>query len=156
VDHVLIVHAGDNQAASAGGSDDIWSHRWIIPGGEAVDGLRVEHYMLVSEHDAMNVFAHEFGHDLGAPDLYDRDGDSVPVGLWCNMGSNIESDQPPHFCGLLKIDIDADFTNGMVGWSAADSLTVDGNFSITSLHDSSTGSVYITKPAFSGGEHFIV
>ncbi len=156
VDHVMIIHAGANQAAFGGADDDIWSHRWEIPGGEPVDGKTVESYMMLSEWDAMSVFAHEFSHDLGAPSLYDYDGDSDPVGRWCNMGYNFESDRPPHLCGLLKIDIDADFSNGMTGWVTPESLNVDSTYMVYRLDGYGTGAVFISDPAFSGSEHFLV
>jgi len=156
VDHVMIIHSGQNQAALGGADGDIWSHRWEIPGGEAVDGKTVESYMLFSEWDAMSVFAHEFTHDLGAPSLYDYDGDSDPVGRWCNMGYNFESDRPPHLCGLLKVDFDADFSNGMTGWVTPESLSVDSTYMVYRLDEYGTGSVFISDPVFSGSEYFLL
>jgi M6 family metalloprotease-like protein len=35
----------------------------------------------------IGVFAHEFGHILGLPDLYDTDGSSEGLGQWCVMAS---------------------------------------------------------------------
>jgi len=157
VDHVMIVHAGENQASSGGAPGDIWSHTWTIPGGgELVDGKLVERYTMVSEWDAMSVFAHEFSHDLGAPDLYDYDLDSEPVGRWCNMGYNYESERPPHLCGLLKVDIDADFGNGMTGWITPDLLGADSSYTALRLDENQTGSVLMTDPAFSSAEYFLV
>jgi M6 family metalloprotease-like protein len=156
VDHVLIIHAGRDQAGAGGVPADIWSHRWVIPGGEPVDGKSVEGYTMLSEFDAMNVFAHEFAHDLGAPDPYDYDYDSEPVGRWCLMASNVGSDRPPHLCGLLKYDLDADFQNGIVGWASATQLASGGSFSVGQLDANRTGSVYITTPAFAGNERFVV
>ncbi|MGD9547433.1 MAG: M6 family metalloprotease domain-containing protein [Candidatus Krumholzibacteriia bacterium] len=157
VDHVIIVHAGHNQASLGGAVDDIWSHWGVIPGGgEPVDGIVVENYVLVSEHDAMSVLAHEFMHDLGAPDLYDYDADSDPVGRWCVMGELVEGPRPVHPCGLLKVDIDGDFTNGMSGWLTPVPLTTEGTYTVNRLDQTATQAVYVTDPAFSGQEYFLV
>ncbi|MBU1701827.1 MAG: M6 family metalloprotease domain-containing protein, partial [Candidatus Eisenbacteria bacterium] len=157
VDHVIIVHAGDNQASFSGSADDIWSHWGLIPdGGEPVDGVVVENYIMISEWDLMSVLAHEFGHELGAPDLYDYDTDSDPVGRWCNMGFNFESERPPHFCGLLKVDIDADFSNGQTGWLAPTPLSADSTYTVDRLDQNQTGSVYISAQPFSGNEYYLV
>ncbi len=155
IDHVLVIHAGHDQAA-AGQTADIWSHRWEIAGGESVDGKVVRGYTMLAEDDSMNVFAHEFGHDLGAPDLYDYGYDSEPVGRWCNMASNVWSSRPPHFCGLLTYDLDARFQNSIVGWAAATQLTTSRALSVGQLDQNQSGSVYVTSPAFSGGEYFVV
>jgi M6 family metalloprotease-like protein/uncharacterized repeat protein (TIGR01451 family) len=90
VDHVIIVHAGNDQSGSKN-PNDIWSHRWqILPDGELVDGVKVRGYTVLAESSPVGTFAHEFGHDLGLPDLYDTyadNGDSEGVGHWDLMGS---------------------------------------------------------------------
>lgn len=157
IDHVIIVHAGQNQASLGGSPSDIWSHRWSIPGsGQAVDGKVVKGYMMVSEHDAMSVFAHEFAHDLGAPDLYDYGHESDPVGKWCLMSHNFESERPAHLCGLLKVDLDGNLTNGMVGWATPTLLTTQGTYTAARLDQNATGSVFMTDPVFSGNERFLL
>ncbi len=157
VDHVIVVHAGQDQAALGGDADDIWSHWGVIPGGgEPVDGVAVENYVMVSEWDAMSVYAHEFMHDLGAPDLYDYDGDSQPVGRWSNMAYNFETPRPPHTCGLLEVDIDADFSNGMTGWITPVPMDADSTYTVNRLDQNQNGSVFISEAPFSGNEYFLV
>lgn len=109
VDHVIIVHAGQDQAASDN-PDDIWSHKWSIPGdGEQVDGIKVRQYTMLAEGSPMGTFAHEFGHDLGLPDLYDTDQSSEGVGEWDLMGSgnwlgdvNTPGNTPGHLSAWCK------------------------------------------------------
>jgi len=93
VDHLTVVHAGAGQE-SGGSSDLIWSHRWAVldadsavPGSQALtaDGVRIDGYTMVSESSPVGVVAHEFGHDLGLPDLYDTDGSSDGAGVWDPM-----------------------------------------------------------------------
>src|SRR5881296_238973 len=93
VDHLTVVHAGAGQE-SGGSSDLIWSHRWnvldadpTVPGYQSLmaDGVQVDGYTMVSESSPVGVVAHEFGHDLGLPDLYDTDGSSDGAGVWDPM-----------------------------------------------------------------------
>ncbi len=87
VDHFQIVHAGGDQADGDPwqGEDAIWSHRWKAfqgtgqgpagnpDGGTQIGstGLWVADYTIQPENGGTSVFAHEYGHDLGLPDLYD-------------------------------------------------------------------------------------
>src|SRR5881296_2597798 len=93
VDHLTVVHAGAGQE-SGGSSDLIWSHRWnvldadpTVPGYQPLmaDGVQVDGYTMVGESSPVGVVAHEFGHDLGLPDLYDTDGSSDGAGVWDPM-----------------------------------------------------------------------
>lgn len=91
VDHLVIVHAGPGQENHANLTDAIWSHSWNVydgdptqPGDQPLlaDGVQVFHYTMISEDSPLGVMAHEFGHDLGLPDLYDTDGSSDGAGVW--------------------------------------------------------------------------
>jgi len=102
IDHFQIVHAGGDEAAGDPnqGTDAIWSHRSGAnlqaggPLGVGVDigsngglvssdlvpnnptGVWVYDYTVQPENGGLGVFAHEFGHDLGLPDLYDTSGNT--------------------------------------------------------------------------------
>ena len=104
IDHFQIVHAGGDQAAGDPhqGTDAIWSHRRLRhpvgPGGligfnagsnstasasaaasSRIDnptGIWVGDYTIQPENGGLGVFAHEYGHDLGLPDLYDTSGNT--------------------------------------------------------------------------------
>ncbi|MFH1690933.1 MAG: M6 family metalloprotease domain-containing protein [Candidatus Eisenbacteria bacterium] len=159
VDHVMIVCAGPNQASPGASEDGIWPHHWQIPPPYvSVDGLQVRDFCMLSEESPMCTFAHEFGHDLGAPDLYDYDYDSQdgdPLGAWCLMSGSAGDDHPPHLCGLLKADMDGDFRNGLTGWVVPVHLESEGPYVAGHLDGRSTQSVFIT-PARFGDEHFVV
>ncbi|MEW5691714.1 MAG: M6 family metalloprotease domain-containing protein [Candidatus Hydrogenedentota bacterium] len=130
VDHLIIIHSGYDQAENAV-STDIWSHSWWLPdSGEPVDGVYVKNYIMVSEYSPLGVIAHEFFHDLGAPDLYDFDFDGFPVSEFCLMSYGVwlnDGKTPSNICSYLKMDIDADASNGYAGWLApveiSDSIT---------------------------------
>ena len=47
----------------------------------------VRNYTIMPENGGVGVFAHEFGHDLGLPDLYDTGGGENGTGFWTLMSS---------------------------------------------------------------------
>ncbi|MGH3760403.1 immune inhibitor A domain-containing protein [Actinophytocola sp.] len=102
LDHFQIVHAGGDQADGdpVYGEDAAWSHRSFVfsgtttgpdgnlQGGTEVGdtGLWVGDYTMQPENGGIGVFAHEYGHDLGLPDLYDTSGGgSNHVNWWSLM-----------------------------------------------------------------------
>lgn len=59
---LFVIHAGRG-AEESGGQGDIWSHKWVVPGGIAVaPNLRVQTYLTVPEDCRVGVCAHEWGH----------------------------------------------------------------------------------------------
>ncbi|WP_078900272.1 immune inhibitor A domain-containing protein [Streptomyces sp. SBT349] len=105
LDHFQVVHAGEDESAGGGaqGEDAIWAHRWYAfadqmgsagpefnpAGGTQVadTGLWVGDYTIQPENGGVGVFAHEFAHDLGLPDLYDTQGGENGTGFWSAMSS---------------------------------------------------------------------
>lgn len=93
IDHFQSVHAGQGEETGGGaqGTDAIWSHRWYAYFGSGPDGTGFNNfggarigdsnywigdYTVEPENGGVGVFAHEFGHDLGLPDLYDTSGNT--------------------------------------------------------------------------------
>lgn len=126
VDTVAIVHQGTGQEAS-GAANDIWSHSWSFSStwawgmnhygpsyttndrclSDPTKFVKVDDYIMQPEKlwadiTTMGVFAHEYGHALGLPDLYDTDGSSEGVGNWSLMASGSwtgvsrSGDRPAH------------------------------------------------------------
>ncbi|WP_338485217.1 immune inhibitor A domain-containing protein [Streptomyces sp. SCSIO 75703] len=105
IDHFQIVHAGEDESAGGGaqGTDAIWAHRWYAFGTDAgatgpegnklggaqigSTGIWVGDYTIQPENGGLGVFAHEYGHDLGLPDLYDTAGGDNSTGFWTLMSS---------------------------------------------------------------------
>ncbi|MFY0545375.1 immune inhibitor A domain-containing protein [Brevibacillus sp. H7] len=90
LDNLMIVHSGVGE--ETGEDDDaIWSHRWTIGRPVEIPGtsLKAYDYMIQPEDGASGVFVHEYGHNLGLPDLYDTigSGKGSPVGSWSVMSS---------------------------------------------------------------------
>ena len=109
IDHFQAVHAGEGEDAGGGaqGEDAIWSHRWyvnqtdfgttgptvegedVLFGGSEIGntGFWIGDYTVEAENGGLGVFAHEFGHDLGLPDLYDTNGGENSTAFWTLMSS---------------------------------------------------------------------
>ena len=105
IDHFQAIHAGDGEEAGAPESA-IWSHRWAVNqngfykdgtgpadhpyvGGIQIGdtGIYIRDYTTEPENGGLGVFAHEYGHDLGLPDLYDTSGGENSTAFWTLMSS---------------------------------------------------------------------
>lgn len=89
VDGIFLIHAGGGAEAQpdpAKRQNMIWSHKWTLPQAFTNQGVKVYAYSTEPEDGRVGVFAHEFGHVLGMPDLYDSSYRSEGVGNWCLMG----------------------------------------------------------------------
>lgn len=134
---LFIIHAGSG-AEQTLSRDDIWSHKWVIPGGVPVGpNLKVQTYLMVPEDCNMGVCAHEWGH-LAArwADYYDtghvQHKQSNGLGNYCLMAAGSWGNN-----GLTPV-----FPNGMLrmfhGW-------------IEPQHVTSTTDNIVLKPAAEGG-----
>ncbi len=79
VESIMVVVAGNADW------DQFWPHKWNLWTQRKVDDVWVYPYFLSTEDSNMGIFAHEHGHAMGLPDLYDYDGSSYGVGYWCLM-----------------------------------------------------------------------
>lgn len=126
VDGLVVVYPG-----CLSGEDNLWAHQSSLGSNQYVsndqtpngDYIIVNSYMVCPELPGssncittdlcpMGLFAHEFGHILGLPDLYDRDqsnGDSEGLGEWCLMASGNwlgwYGDTPSHMSSWCKIEM---------------------------------------------------
>lgn len=105
IDTFQSVHAGEGEEAGGGtlGDDAIWSHSWYAysnligkegPSFNMLGGIQigdsdywVGKYTIQPENGGVGVFTHEYGHDLGLPDLYDTSGGENGTGFWTLMSS---------------------------------------------------------------------
>ena len=96
VDHLVLVHAGEDKSGGGGkeGVYSIWAHSSAVANGYTVPGtnVKVSNYIVQPEDSGVGVFAHEYGHDLGLPDLYDTSGNAdSDVDFWDLMASGSHS-----------------------------------------------------------------
>ncbi|MFF8829822.1 immune inhibitor A domain-containing protein [Streptomyces sp. NPDC015131] len=136
IDHFQIVHAGEDGSAGGGaqGPDALWAHRGYAysrddgdtgpagfrAGGVAVGdtGVWVGDYTMQPENGGLGVFAHEYAHDLGLPDLYDTNnaaGVENSVGFWSLMSSGSWLGTGKHAIGDLPGDMTA-WDKLQLGW----------------------------------------
>ncbi|RXZ73326.1 immune inhibitor A domain-containing protein [Agromyces albus] len=92
IDHVVLVHAGEDKSGGGGaeGTNAIWAHSSTVIGGAEIPGtdLTLSNYIVQPEDSGVGVFAHEYGHDLGLPDLYDTTGaGDSDIDFWDLMSS---------------------------------------------------------------------
>jgi len=105
IDTFQSVHAGVGNESCSPACDigTIWSHSWYAFYGAIGDtgpdfnkygGVQigdsdywVGKYTIQPENGGVGVFTHEFGHDLGLPDLYDTAGGENGTGFWTLMSS---------------------------------------------------------------------
>jgi immune inhibitor A len=118
IDTFQSVHAGEGEEAGAP-SWTIWSHSWYAnygdigltgPGFNKLGGLQiggssywVGKYTIQPENGGLGVFAHEYGHDMGLPDLYDYYGENgtefwtlMSGGSWMDEGKDTIGNKPVH------------------------------------------------------------
>jgi immune inhibitor A len=140
IDHFQSIHAGEGEETGGGaqGTDAIWSHRWYAwfstngpdgTGPHGLGGLRIGNsnywigdYTIEPENGGVGVFAHEFGHDLGLPDLYDTSGNTGgaenSTGFWTlySSGSYGSTGVPAEGIGSKPIPMSA-YEKIFLGWS---------------------------------------
>ena len=143
VDGLIVVYSGCGAEWSPG-NDNLWPHASSLGSYDYTSNdasanggnIIVSSYAVCPELSGggdcntstirpMGVYAHEFGHVLGLPDLYDRDnsdGDSEGVGEWCLMASGswlgIGGDTPAHMSAWCKSEM---------GWLNPTVLTTNAN-----------------------------
>lgn len=126
VDHIILIHAGPGQEGGGGTyvTNAIWSHRGYVYPVETVDGVRVSGYTTEPDDGEMGVFAHEFGHDIGLPDLYDVAQLTEGVGEWDLMGTGSWSYVWPDAPGTRPAMLGA-WARSKLGWLTPTTVTAD-------------------------------
>ena len=165
VDGILSIHSGPGAEIGSQSGLYIWSHRWVLNGGNTgaafYDGVRINDYMINPETrsatnnsiSGIGVFCHEFGHNLGLPDLYDTDnsnGDSEGIGNWCLMASGAymgNSNRPAGFSAWCKEDL---------GWETPQLLTLGqtGNYTLNPASTNRNEFFRINTPL--SNEYFLI
>ena len=125
VDAIAFLHSGNG--AEWGGYDDrgvyyvdrMWSHKWALWTGTFVSksGVKVYNYHISpavwgrtgTTIGRIGVIAHETGHYLGLPDLYDTNGGGSGIGSYGLMANSwgFKGGQynPPHMSAWSKLQL---------------------------------------------------
>ncbi|MDW7660925.1 MAG: immune inhibitor A [Bacillota bacterium] len=127
IDTFQSVHAGEGEEAGAS-AEAIWSHSWYArynlegiagPSFNMLGGIQIGNsdywvgkYTIQPENGGVGVFAHEFGHDLGLPDLYAYDGENgtgfwtlMSSGSWLSDGTEDIGSKPSHMGAWEKFQL---------------------------------------------------
>ena len=127
IDTFQSVHAGLGEE-EGGAPTTIWSHSWYAryqgwgvwgPDFNPLGGIQigdsdywVGKYTIQPEDGGVGVFAHEYGHDLGLPDLYDYYGENgtgfwtlMSSGSWVDEGKNTIGNKPAHMGAWEKFQL---------------------------------------------------
>lgn len=179
VDALGIIYAGGgphdgcetDDGADGSGGDNLWPHSGGTGGTATGDGVTVDRYIINSEVtfgvnpatgcsqiQTIGLFAHEFGHSLGLPDLYDTNaGDTDPVGRWSTMASQYSStvnlaDTPAHYDPWSK---------WIMGWITPTDYTGQNiGISLDRVEDSGKVAQFLANPGGpeegGTGEYFLV
>ena len=155
VDGLFLIHAGGGAEAEpdpARRKDKIWSHKWVLPTPFSDHGTKVYAYSTEPEDGRVGVFAHEFGHVLGLPDLYDTSYRSAGAGQWCLMAGGSwggAGNQPTRLsCWCLA----------RLGWITPRTVarTAGKVFTLDTLANDPTACLRIWKRGASGAEYFLL
>lgn len=157
VDFIAIVYAVT--CPGAGRAGGIWPHRAAMPPfetrsiGANGEPIRIADYVVLPALDPLTcgplpigVLAHETGHALGLPDLYDYDGSSQGIGAWGLMGTGSHSAQhsPAHLGAWEKEQL---------GWVTVRSLSgVDSTLALPPVQQSRT----VYRVQGSGSEYLLL
>lgn len=169
IDAITFLHSG--YAAEFGRTDAygttftnrIWSHKWSLNRRQFTSprsGVRVRDYHVASavwgtsgvEIGRIGVIAHETGHFLGLPDLYDVNGGGNGIGSYGMMGNSWGFDgsqyYPPHLSAWSKLRL---------GWVEAVRPTQGTNLvEASEILDPTHPQLYIIDEGFPSGEYLLV
>ncbi|MDP2234212.1 MAG: M6 family metalloprotease domain-containing protein, partial [Actinomycetota bacterium] len=161
VDNVMVIHAGEGAEYNGPIANHIWSHAWATRTPILCDGVYVWQYSTEPEYWATpgdmrpGVYAHELGHTLGLPDLYDRDGTSSGIGEWSVMASG--SWNGIYAYGDSPARMDA-WSSARLGWLQPQTATGDAvSRSLPVVGSSRAASAWKVYPnrASSGSEYWM-
>ena len=141
-------------------SDFVTQDRAHLRGSIRIDSKRGAVQRGRSFADAVGIMAHEFGHFLGLPDLYDREFESEPeddsggIGYWGLMGHGIrgwdEVSGPNPFCA---------WSLGQLGWLGVNNQQLkvlsEDRDDVVFADVNAGGDVYLL-PASAPAEHFFL
>jgi len=96
IDRLWIIHAGlgeeDHPALlnrTSYGEGGMWSHSWSLGSPfQVVPGVSTLSFIMMPENAGIAVLSHEFGHNLGAMDLYTYGDGQTSAGFWTLMSDS--------------------------------------------------------------------
>ena len=173
VDLAVFGHPTQDGACGGDTNNHIWAHRWTLSvtatyttnDARAGGGfIRVADYLIQSalggttNCDITNIMpigavAHELGHGLGLPDLYDDAGaafgPTVGIGRWGLMGMGGEA--TPRSPARMEA-----WSLNELGWVTVNTLTATGGYSLGAAPVSDTAFVVNVQGTNTRGEYYLL
>ncbi|MCF4123894.1 M6 family metalloprotease domain-containing protein [Methylobacterium sp. SyP6R] len=143
LDGLVLIHAGGGAEAEpdpALRKARIWSHKWTLPHPVTHGKVSAYAYFTAPEDGRLGVFAHEFGHFLGLPDLYDTSYRGAGIGDLCLMSGGSWAGgghRPARMSAWCLVEL---------GWVTPVTVTVSSRVSLTTLERDATASIRIDGP----------
>jgi M6 family metalloprotease-like protein len=176
VDMAMFVQPGRDGACGGAANNHIWSHRYALVDsaesvyvpytthtpwtGHAGQFIKIRDYFLTSgvggalACDSSQIMpvgtaAHESGHGLGLPDLYDTQGSSEGIGEWGLMGSG-------NYTSALSPSRMEAWSLSQLGWVTLAPIATNGTYSFGPAPTSD--SAWIVRPTGSNprGEYYLL
>lgn len=165
IDVLMFLHAEQDGACGGAGNNHPWAHRSqlsaVTQDPSASGGtIQVRDYLIqsgvggagscdVTELMAIGTAAHELGHGVGLPDLYDTSGASEGIGEWGLMGSGNYSS------GLSPSRMESWSLNEL-GWVAVAPAATDSTYSFGAAPLADT--TFVVNPVTPSlrGEYFLL
>ncbi len=174
VDMIMFAHPTKDGACGGATNNHIWSHRYVLANAnqtnfqdfvtnDAKAGggfIRISDYFATSalggatSCDSTQIMpigtaAHEFGHALGLPDLYDTQGSTEGIGRWGLMGAgNFSSPASP---GRMEA-----WSLNQLGWVTVVPLATTGTYSFGAAALSDTTFLVNVQGMNTRNEYFLL
>jgi M6 family metalloprotease-like protein len=139
-DHLMIYHAGyGEETTSTLNPNNLWS--LYLGGNRTMGGHLFQGFTLVPERelgaDPLGVLCHEYGHQIGLPDLYDTGTGESTIGTWELMdypwAGSPSGSNPPHLGAWSKLFLG--FTSAVpVSTGSVSFLPVETSPDVRHLH----------------------
>lgn len=161
-DYVMIYHTGMGQEEDPNNDDLVWSMFYaedppkVTNEGERIYGLTIVPELSRPGASQLGVICHEFGHQLGLPDLYDISfaGGRSTCGSWSLMdypyGHDNTGTNPPHLDPWSRSVL------GFIDLDAREVVTKIPGALMNEIQTSSTGFYKLPVDSSGGSEYFIV
>lgn len=155
--HIITVVAG-NDCSNGDPAPSIWPHSWSTDDVIKKDGISIYgDYTQIADKQGghmttIGVVAHELGHDIGLPDLYDTDYTSEGLGVYSLMAYGSWGRAPGEYDGASPTHLDA-WCKIQLGF-ATPQVAAAGSYSMKSV---ANGGYNILKIATSDpNQYFLV
>ncbi|WP_270180337.1 cell wall-binding repeat-containing protein [Alkalihalobacillus sp. CinArs1] len=162
--HVVTIVAG-GEGSYGDPSPRVWGHKWgLFSEAPMLDGVTVGsiyngggYTQFGEKHDdhmaTIGIIAHELGHDLGLPDLYDRDGSSLGIGVHSLMASGSWAYQNGEYPGQTPTHMDA-WSKQQLGYVVPNVISASTKTKMNSNKDGSYNVIRINT--IDPSEYFLI